>query len=83
MKELYPILWVYRITPRIPTGESPFNLAYRAKAIVPLEIGLPSVRVEQYDEPSNSEYRRADLYLLLKVRQQAQVRMTAYWQRVA
>ena len=67
MEELYPILWVYRTTPRIPMGESSFNLTYGTKAMIPLEIGLPSVRMEQYSEPSNSKYRRADLNLLSKV----------------
>ena len=51
--------------------------------MIPLEIGLPLARVEQYSEPSNSEYRRADLDLLSEVRLQAQVWMAAYWQRVA
>ena len=62
--------------------ESPFNLTYGTETMIPLEIELPSTRVEQYNEQNNSEYWRADLDLLLKVRQQAQVRMAAYRQRV-
>ena len=83
MEELYPILWAYRTTPRIPTRESPFNLAYGIEAMIPFEIRLPSTKIEQYSEPSNSEYRRADLDLLQELRQQAQVRMAVYRQRVA
>ena len=71
MKELYPILWTYRMTLRIPMKEPPFNLAYEIEAVIPVEIGLPSTRVERYAEPNSSECRRADLDLLLKVRQQA------------
>ena len=82
VKELYPILWAYRTTPRISMRESPFNLAYGIEAMIPLEIGLSSARIEQYIEPSNSECRRADLDLLSEVRQQAQVWMAAYRQRV-
>ena len=82
MEELYPILWAYRTTLCISTGESPFNLAYETEAMIPLEIRLPSTRVEQYCEPSNSECRRADLDLLSKLRQQAQIRMAAYRQRI-
>ena len=55
------------MTFHIPTRESPFNLAYGIEAMIPLEIGLPSARVEQYSEPSNSECRRADLDLLSEV----------------
>ena len=72
MEELYLILWVCQITPRIPMEELLFNLAYGTKMMIPLEIGLPSARVEQYNESSNSECQRADLDLFLKVRQQAQ-----------
>ena len=71
-------MWAYRTTPRILIGESSFNLAYGTEVIILLEIGLPSVRVEQYNELSNFECRRIDLDLLLKVQQQAQVRMAAY-----
>ena len=46
MEELYSILWAYRTTPRILMEESPFNLAYGIETVIPLEIGLPSVRVE-------------------------------------
>ena len=78
VEELYPILWAHRTTPRIPTKKLPFNIAYGTEVMISLEIGLPSIRVEQYSEPSNSECRRADLDLLPEVRQQVQVRMAAY-----
>ena len=64
-------------------GASPFNVAYGTEMMILLEIGLSSARVEQYNEPNNSEYRRTDLDLLPEVRQQAQVRMTIYRQRIA
>ena len=51
--------------------------------MIPLEIGLPSTRVEQYREPDNSECRRADLDLLLELRCEAQLRMAFYRQKVA
>ena len=82
VEELYSILWTYRTTPRIPIGESSFNLAYEMEAMILLEIGLPSTRMEQYSKSSNSECRRADLDLLPELQQQAQVRMAAYWQRI-
>ena len=82
IEELYPVLWAYQITPHILTVESPFNLAYGTEAVFPLEIGLLSMRIEQYVEPSNLDCRRADLNLLSEVWQQAQIRMAAYRQRV-
>ena len=47
--------------------ESPFNMAYGTEAMILLEIGISLARVEQYNEWNNSEYRRADLNLFLKV----------------
>ncbi|XP_073112305.1 uncharacterized protein [Elaeis guineensis] len=64
VEELPSVLWAYRMMPHVPTRESPFNLAYGTEAMIPLEIGLPSIRVEQYHELDNSECRRADLDLL-------------------
>ncbi|KAI3470508.1 hypothetical protein Pfo_027171 [Paulownia fortunei] len=40
--ELPSILWAYRTTPRVATGEFPFNLTYGIEAIAPGEIGEPS-----------------------------------------
>ena len=67
IEELYLVLWAYRITPRIATGELPFNLTYGTEMMILFEVGLPSVRVEQYNESSNSECRRVDLDLLSKI----------------
>ena len=78
VEELNSVLWAYRTTLRIPIGESPFSLAYGMEAMIPLEIGLPSTRVEQYREPENSECRRADLDLLPELRREAQLRMASY-----
>ena len=76
--ELGSVLWAYRTTLRVPTGESPFSLAYGTEAMISLEIGLPSIRVKRYQEPDNSDCRRADLDLLPKLRNEAQLRMASY-----
>ena len=46
IEELYQILWAYRTTPHIPMEESSFNVAYGTKIMIPLEIRLPSTRME-------------------------------------
>ena len=58
-------------------------MVYGMEAMILLEIGLPSTRVEQYREPGNFECRRANLDLLPKLRCEAQLRMASYRQRVA
>ena len=73
VEELYPILWAYRTTLRTSTGESPYNLAFGSEAVIPVEVGLPTIRVQHYKEPSNSDRRKADLDFLLEVRSIAEV----------
>ena len=52
-EELLSILWAYRTTTRMPTGETPFQLAYRSEAVIPAEVGLISFRVGNHDERRN------------------------------
>ena len=43
VEELPHVLWTYRTTPRRSTGETPFSMTYGAKAVIPLEIGFPTL----------------------------------------
>ena len=47
--ELPEVLCAYKTTARTPTGETPFSLAYGYEAMVPMEIGMSSLRRENYD----------------------------------
>ncbi|KAK3039686.1 hypothetical protein RJ639_027027 [Escallonia herrerae] len=80
---LHKILWAYRTTTRNPTGETPFNLAFGTEALIPVEIGLPSLCLLTYDPNMNDEALRCNLDLLDEQRDQAQLRLAAYQQRVA
>ena len=43
-EELPNVLWAYRTTARTPTGETPFKLTYGTVVVIPVEIGVTSVR---------------------------------------
>ena len=43
VEELPGVLWAYKTTSKKPTGESPFALTYGIKAIIPTEIGMPTI----------------------------------------
>ena len=58
------MLWAYRTTQRLPTGETPFALAFRTEAVILIELKLPSVRVVAFDEQRNSRDLKANLDLL-------------------
>ena len=54
-EELPIILWTYRTTARNPIGETPFNLTYGIEAVILVEIGLTSPKMEFFDEHSNDD----------------------------
>ncbi|XP_042418938.1 uncharacterized protein LOC122007191 [Zingiber officinale] len=67
VEELPSILWAYRTTPRESTGLTPFHLVYGNETVVPIEIGVPSVRRTLYDE-ENTERRLVELDLISETR---------------
>ncbi|XP_070025915.1 uncharacterized protein [Nicotiana sylvestris] len=74
--ELLPgVLWAYRTTTKISTGETPFSLVYGAEALIPVEIGEPSTGFTQASEESNDEEMRINLDLLKRKREAALIRM--------
>ena len=65
---LYNVLWAYQTIPCIPMRESPFRLAFETKAMILLDIDLPSLWIEQYDHMGNEAALRANLDLLEETR---------------
>ncbi|XP_075491166.1 uncharacterized protein LOC142529496 [Primulina tabacum] len=51
VEELPSILWAYRTTPRTVTRETPYSLVYGSEAVLPVEVGQSSTRIEY--SPSN------------------------------
>ncbi|XP_073056931.1 uncharacterized protein [Primulina eburnea] len=81
VEELPSVLWAYRTTPRIPTQETPFSLVYGSEAVLPVEIGKTSPRVES-DPRNNDESRARELDLVEEKRDRAFIRKEAYRGRV-
>ena len=72
MDELPGVLWSYRTTTRRPTGISPVMLTYGMEAIVPTEIGMPTLRTDR-PKQLNTEYVIKDLDMAEKLREVAAV----------
>ncbi|XP_074323059.1 uncharacterized protein LOC141660004 [Apium graveolens] len=53
--KILPILWAYRTTCRVTTGETPFMLKYGAEEVVPVEISHSSPRIQTYNAEENEE----------------------------
>ena len=70
--ELPGVLWAYRTTTRGPTSISPFALTYGMEAIVPTEIGMPTLRTD-LPEQSNAKTVIKDLDTVDELREAAVV----------
>uniref|UniRef100_A0A2N9GJ69 Uncharacterized protein n=1 Tax=Fagus sylvatica TaxID=28930 RepID=A0A2N9GJ69_FAGSY len=82
-EELPSILWAYRTTVRIPTGETPFRMTFGSEAVVPVEIGMTTLRTSAYDDQQNEEQLRLNLDLIDEVRETAETRMKRYQEKMA
>ncbi|XP_059625401.1 uncharacterized protein LOC132268588 [Cornus florida] len=80
LDELPNVLWAYRTTPRQPTGESPFAMAYGTEAVIPVEHLVPTVRSLAWDQEQNDRMLRFNLDLLEEKRDVAAVRLGSYQQ---
>ena len=56
----------------------PFRLAYGSEAVIPVEVGLTSFRVKNYDENKNEEAMQLQLDLVDEVWMIAEQRMVRY-----
>ncbi|XP_019246309.1 PREDICTED: uncharacterized protein LOC109225958 [Nicotiana attenuata] len=48
---LQEVLWAYRTTPKTSTGETPYSLVYGTDAVIPVEVGEPSLRYSNESGP--------------------------------
>ena len=82
-EELPSVLWAYRTTPRCSTSATPFSLAYGMEAVIPLEVGLPTLRSELCEQGLNDLNVARELDLAEERREAVAIRLAAYQQQLA
>ena len=82
-EELPNVLWAYRTTVRTPTVEIPFRLTYGTEVVIPVEVGITSIRREMFHEESNDDQLKINLDCLDEVRENAFNKMMKYQQKMA
>jgi hypothetical protein len=82
VEELPSILWTYRTTVRKSINETPFALAFGVEAVIPLEIGMPTIRTTEFAVQTNEDNLHKDLDLVEERRDLAMVHLAAYQQRM-
>jgi len=80
-EDLLEVLWAYRCTPQFATNEFSFSLVYGAEAMIPVEIGEPSLRHQVCDPNQNQQNLCTHLDLLTELRDKAQICNMAVKQR--
>jgi len=82
-KELPNVLWANKTTARTLTGETPFRLTYGTEAVIPVKVGVTSIRREMFHEESNDDQLKVNLDCLDEVREKVTDKMTKYLQKMA
>ncbi|GJZ78031.1 reverse transcriptase domain-containing protein [Tanacetum coccineum] len=73
MEELPHVLWAHRTMIKSSNGDTPFSLTYRTKAVIPAEIGMPTIRTVEVDLVQNNEALEINLDLLEERREEAAI----------
>ncbi|GJY18153.1 reverse transcriptase domain-containing protein [Tanacetum coccineum] len=71
--ELSHVLWAHRTLIKSSNGETPFSLTYGTEAVIPAEIGMPTLRTAEVDLIKNDEALEINLDLIEEKREQAAI----------
>ncbi|GJS79597.1 reverse transcriptase domain-containing protein [Tanacetum coccineum] len=74
MEELPHVLWAHRTMIKSSNGDTPFSLTYETKAVIPAEIGMPTLRTAEVDLAQKNEALGINLDLLEERREEAAIR---------
>lgn len=76
------MLWSHRTTLRTSTGETPFKMANRTEAVLPVEISINSLRVKHFDPKASEEGLRLNCDLLEKLLDSTKFKVAKYQEKV-
>ena len=78
VEELSHVLWTYRTTHRRSTEETPFLMTYGVEAVIPLEIGFPTLRTSSFNSSNNNGLLEKSLDFIEERRESAMVQLAYY-----
>ena len=73
VEELSHVLWTYKTTPRRSMRKTCFSMSYGDEAVIPLEIGFPTLRTNSFTPSSNDGLLEKSLDLIEEHRENAMV----------
>ncbi|XP_062081072.1 uncharacterized protein LOC133785873 [Humulus lupulus] len=82
-EELPQVLWANRTTTQTSTTHTPFSLAYDYEAMLPIEVKVPTIRLEAYNQDSNQSQLKEASDLIEEKREKPSLKMlhTSKWQQ--
>ncbi|GJY87176.1 reverse transcriptase domain-containing protein [Tanacetum coccineum] len=73
VEEISHVLWAHRTMIKSSNGETPFSLTYGTEVVIPVEIGMPTLRTVEVDMIKNNEDLGINLDILEERREQAAI----------
>ncbi|GJT04299.1 reverse transcriptase domain-containing protein [Tanacetum coccineum] len=73
MEDLPHVLWAHYTMIKSSNGDTPFSLTYETEAVIPAEIGMPTLRTAKVDLVQNNEALEINLDLLEEMREEAAI----------
>ncbi|XP_019240769.1 PREDICTED: uncharacterized protein LOC109220751 [Nicotiana attenuata] len=81
-EDLPGVLWAYRTTEKLSTGEKPLSLVYGTESLIQVEVGELTLRFSPSNKEANNEAMMVRLDLLDEHRDLAHVRVVAQKQKM-
>ncbi|CAN1215297.1 Gag-Pol polyprotein [Linum perenne] len=83
VEELDHVLWAHRTAYKTATGETPYTLTYGTEAVLPVEISIPSIRIQEYRDEVNKQELMLNVDMIEERREKAQMRLIAEKEQLA
>nr|GFA33452.1 reverse transcriptase domain-containing protein [Tanacetum cinerariifolium] len=74
IEELPHVLWAHRTMIKSSNEDTPFSLTYGTEAVIPAEIGMPTLKIAEVDLAGNNETLEINLDVLEERREEAAIR---------
>ncbi|GKC85108.1 reverse transcriptase domain-containing protein, partial [Tanacetum coccineum] len=74
MEKLPHVLWAHRTMIKSSNGDTSFSLTYKTEAVIPAEIGMPTIKTVELDQVQNNEALQINLDLLEERKEEAAIR---------
>ncbi|GJR24052.1 reverse transcriptase domain-containing protein [Tanacetum coccineum] len=73
VEEVPHVLWAHHTMIKTSNGDTLFSLTYNTKAVIPVEIEMPSLRCAEVDQVRNDEALMLNLDMLEEKRKRAAI----------